>query len=73
MFFPLLLPIYLAQRATIPFAAAGPGYQLPWLLASLGCCPLAFVAYLGLLGSWSALVALVAGAGAAAAVWAFTR
>lgn len=45
--FPLLLPAYLGQRLTIPFASAS-GYSREWLISSLLCFPLALIAYLGL-------------------------
>lgn len=63
--FPLLLPAYLGQRLTIPFASAS-GYSREWLISSLLCFPLALIAYLGLLSLPGVLTAC--GVGVAAAV-----
>jgi Ca2+/Na+ antiporter len=72
--FPLLLPLYLALRTTVPFIIP-PGYSRPWLLASLLTWPLTIGAYLGLLtrAAWAPPAALAAGALAAAAVGWLTR
>eukprot|EP00879_Flechtneria_rotunda_P020184 GHRR01021225.1.p1 GENE.GHRR01021225.1~~GHRR01021225.1.p1 ORF type:complete len:661 (+),score=220.23 GHRR01021225.1:751-2733(+) len=64
--FPLLLPVYLGQRLTIPFPSAA-GYSREWLTASLLCCPLALVVYLGLLTLPAVLIACSCGIAAAVA------
>lgn len=58
--FPLLLPAYLGQRLTIPFASSA-GYSREWLIVALLCCPLALIAYLGLLSLPAVLAACGAG------------
>jgi len=63
--FPLLLPVYLGQRLTIPFAS-GAGYSREWLIASLLCCPLAAIMYLGWLSLTAVYVACGCGIAAAA-------
>jgi sodium/potassium/calcium exchanger 6 len=64
--FPLLLPAYLGQRLTIPFASSA-GYSRQWLIAALLCCPLALILYLGLLTMPAVLAACGCGVAAAAA------
>jgi sodium/potassium/calcium exchanger 6 len=64
--FPLLLPAYLGQRLTIPFASSA-GYSRQWLIAALLCCPLALILYLGLLTMPAVLAACGCGIAAAAA------
>lgn len=63
--FVLLLPVYLGQRLTIPFAS-GAGYRRDWLIVSLLCCPLALVWYAGCQSLPAVLSAAVAGVAAAA-------
>jgi hypothetical protein len=62
--FPLLLPAYLGQRLTIPFASAA-GYSREWLISSLLCFPLALICYLGLLSLPAVLTACGVGIAAA--------
>lgn len=71
MTFPLLLPAYLGQRLTIPFASSA-GYSREWLISSLLCCPLALILYLGLLTLPAVLVACGCGITAAAAAGVLT-
>ena len=70
--FPVLLPLYVLQRLTIPFAATEEGYSPQWLIASLLCCPLALVLYFDLLTVKGILVAMVVAVVAAAAAGALT-
>jgi sodium/potassium/calcium exchanger 6 len=53
--FPLLLPAYLGQRLTIPFASSS-GYSREWLIVALLCCPLSLVTYLGLMTTLRAVL-----------------
>ncbi|KAF8061302.1 BUB3.2 [Scenedesmus sp. PABB004] len=69
--FPLLLPAYLGQRLTIPFASDA-GYSREWLIAALLCAPLGAVVYLGALTLPAVLGAAGGGVVAAAAAAALT-
>jgi len=72
--FPVLLPVYLSLRSTIPFIIP-PGYSRSWLLTSLALWPLAICTYLRAFsrGGWVAVAAAAAGAAAAAAAGWLTR
>jgi sodium/potassium/calcium exchanger 6 len=56
--FPVLLPVYVLQRLTIPFAATEEGYSQQWLIAALLCCPLALILYFDFLTVEGILVAM---------------